>query len=217
MSGGSPYCSSPEAINKGRDDDLPIPCLGYISPPLSSLAEIQEFVQPSKPIMSTRAAQLGGTASDVAVGKIGVSTSTGFLPIPTLTTRSTATIAWFDDDDVRTTLRRILSQHRCVLPSFRDPVVSDEEAFESLKAGMDNLLPGTKMFLNSGACVNGSISFGYTQRPHSKRTGEFYGLNPPSANLELLARFFERYPAYTDKAFLSVKVICLLFECVYMS
>jgi hypothetical protein len=39
-----------------------------------------------------------------------------------------------------------------------------------------------------------------------RETGEFYGLDPPSANLELLARFFERYPDYADKAFLSVKV-----------
>jgi hypothetical protein len=76
-----------------------------------------------------------------------------------------ATKAWFDDDDVRTSLRRILSQHRCVLHSFRDPVVSDEEAFASLKAGMDNLPPGTKMFLNSGAYANGSIPFSYSNDP----------------------------------------------------
>jgi len=95
--------------------------------------------------MSTKVAQLGGTASGVTVGKIG---------------------------------------HGLMMMTFRDPVVSDEEAFASLKAGMDNLPPGAKMFLNSG---------------------EFYGLNPPSANLELLARFFERHPSYTDKAFLSVK------------
>lgn len=42
--------------------------------------------------------------------------------------------------------------------------------------------------------------------PSFLTTGEFYGLDPPSANLELLARFFERYPDYADKAFLSVKV-----------
>jgi hypothetical protein len=30
-------------------------------------------VFPSKPVMSTKTAQLGGTASDVTVGKIGVS------------------------------------------------------------------------------------------------------------------------------------------------
>lgn len=35
---------------------------------------------------------------------------------------------------------------------------------------------------------------------------EFYGLNPPEANLQLLARFFEKYPDYKERAFLSVKV-----------
>lgn len=35
---------------------------------------------------------------------------------------------------------------------------------------------------------------------------EFYGYNPPTANLELLSRFFEKYPTYVDKAFLVVKV-----------
>jgi len=74
--------------------------------------------------------------------------------------------------------------HGLMMMTWRDPMVSDEEAFASLRAGMDSLPPSAKMFLNSG---------------------EFYGLNPPSANLDLLARFFERYPAYTDKAFLSVK------------
>jgi len=36
-------------------------------------------------------------------------------------------------------------------------------------------------------------------------SGEFYGTNPRTANLELLARFFDKYPTYTDKVFLSVK------------
>jgi len=95
--------------------------------------------------MSNKTAQLGGTASNVIVGKVG---------------------------------------HGLMMMTWRNPPASDEEAFASLKAGMDDLPPGSKMFLNSG---------------------EFYGINPPSANLELLARFFERYPAYADKAFLSVK------------
>jgi hypothetical protein len=42
---------------------------------------------------------------------------------------------------------------------WRDPPISDEEAFASLKAGMDNLPPDSKMFLNSGAYVKGYISF----------------------------------------------------------
>lgn len=47
---------------------------------------------------------------------------------------------------------------------------------------------------------------------------EFYGFNPPEANLELIARFFEKYPEYTEKAFLVVKV-CLhpfLSECQHV-
>ena len=37
-------------------------------------------------------------------------------------------------------------------------------------------------------------------------TGEFYGNHPHlTANLELVSRFFEKYPDYTEKAFLSVK------------
>jgi pyridoxine 4-dehydrogenase len=35
--------------------------------------------------------------------------------------------------------------------------------------------------------------------------GEFYGFTPRTANLELVSRFFEKYPDYADRAFLSVK------------
>ena len=38
------------------------------------------------------------------------------------------------------------------------------------------------------------------------RSGEFYGPNGSAANLELLARFFKKYPDYANKTFLSVKV-----------
>lgn len=36
--------------------------------------------------------------------------------------------------------------------------------------------------------------------------GEFYGHNLAATNLEMIARFFEKYPDYVDKTFLSVKV-----------
>jgi pyridoxine 4-dehydrogenase len=80
---------------------------------------------------------------------------------------------------------------------------------------MDSLPPGAKMFLNSGAY--GNIHYRTRNITHLRRTGEFYGINPPSANLELLARFFERYPEYADKAFLSVKVRIVNSSCAHRS
>ena len=35
--------------------------------------------------------------------------------------------------------------------------------------------------------------------------GEFYGKDMSTGNLELVARFFEKYPEYADRTFLSVK------------
>ncbi|KIK56338.1 hypothetical protein GYMLUDRAFT_204781 [Collybiopsis luxurians FD-317 M1] len=62
--------------------------------------------------------------------------------------------------------------------------IGDEQAFEAIKAGVDALPPGTKMFLNSA---------------------EFYDNNFGTGNLELLRRFYDKYPEYADKTFLSVK------------
>ncbi len=36
-------------------------------------------------------------------------------------------------------------------------------------------------------------------------SGEFYGQDLSTGNLELLARFFEKYPEYAERTFLSVK------------
>ncbi|CDO72841.1 hypothetical protein BN946_scf185002.g26 [Trametes cinnabarina] len=96
-------------------------------------------------MVAFKTAKLGGTASDIVVGKVA-----GYV-------------------------------HR-----WRDPNVPlpDEEAFEAIKAGVDAMPQGVKMFLNSG---------------------EFYGPNGSTANLELLARFYEKYPEYAERTFLSVK------------
>ncbi|KAG8749954.1 hypothetical protein FRC12_013138 [Ceratobasidium sp. 428] len=60
----------------------------------------------------------------------------------------------------------------------------EAQCFEALKAGLEAAPPGAKVLLNSG---------------------EFYGFNPPTANLELLNRFFTKYPEYAERTFLSVK------------
>ncbi|OCH95019.1 aldo/keto reductase [Obba rivulosa] len=62
--------------------------------------------------------------------------------------------------------------------------VPDEQAFEAIKAGIDALPAGVKMVLNSG---------------------EFYAQDFGTGNLELVARFFEKYPEYAERTFLSVK------------
>ena len=40
---------------------------------------------------------------------------------------------------------------------------------------------------------------------HVRLSAEFYGQGLTTANLELLARFFDKYPGYADRTFLSVK------------
>ncbi|KAI0061091.1 aldo/keto reductase [Artomyces pyxidatus] len=74
--------------------------------------------------------------------------------------------------------------HGLMMMTWKPTPVPDEEAFAAIKAGIDSLPPNTKMILNSG---------------------EFYAAEFGPGNLELLSRFFEKYPEYADKAFLSVK------------
>ncbi|KAJ3735039.1 aldo/keto reductase [Lentinula guzmanii] len=71
-----------------------------------------------------------------------------------------------------------------IFSSWTPSPVSDQQAFEAIKAGVDALPDGVKMFLNSG---------------------EFYDNNWGTGNLKLLSRFFANYPAYAEKTFLSVK------------
>jgi len=74
--------------------------------------------------------------------------------------------------------------HGLMLMTWKKPVIPDEQCFESIKAGLDLADPGEKIILNSA---------------------EFYGYAPPEANLELLNRFFTKYPEYRDRAFIAVK------------
>ncbi|KDE08769.1 hypothetical protein MVLG_01222 [Microbotryum lychnidis-dioicae p1A1 Lamole] len=60
----------------------------------------------------------------------------------------------------------------------------DEQAFETLKTAIDAVPKEAKAFINSG---------------------EFYGQPKRELNLELLARFFKKFPDYSDRVFLSVK------------
>ncbi|KAI0740687.1 aldo/keto reductase [Earliella scabrosa] len=64
-------------------------------------------------------------------------------------------------------------------------VVPDEQAFDAIKSGVDALPSGVKMILNSA---------------------EFYGKGWSVGNLEMLSQFYEKYPDYAEKTFLSVKV-----------
>lgn len=59
----------------------------------------------------------------------------------------------------------------------------------------------------SSTAVRASWQHHDPRYPHcNPRTGEFYGPNWSTANLEMIARFFEKYPEYVDRTFLSIKV-----------
>jgi len=74
--------------------------------------------------------------------------------------------------------------HGLMLMTWKAQPNPDEQSFAAIKAGIDSCPPGVKMFLNGG---------------------EFYGPNFGTANIEMISRFFEKYPEYADRAFLSVK------------
>ncbi|KDQ18023.1 hypothetical protein BOTBODRAFT_546723 [Botryobasidium botryosum FD-172 SS1] len=92
-----------------------------------------------------KTANLGGTASNVLVGKIG---------------------------------------HGLMMATWKPIPVPDEQIFEAMKTAVETAGPDAKMIFNSA---------------------EFYGINPPTANLSLINRFFTKYPEYADRVFLSVK------------
>ncbi|KAI0055772.1 aldo/keto reductase [Artomyces pyxidatus] len=95
--------------------------------------------------------------------------------------KQTATLGGNASDIVVAKTAHGLAMFTCVSMSVPIP---DEDAFAAIKAGLDSLPPNTKMVLNSG---------------------EFYATGCGPGNLELISRFFEQYPNYVDRAFLSVK------------
>lgn len=74
--------------------------------------------------------------------------------------------------------------HGLMMMTWTPTPKPDEQCFEAIKAGIDALPAGVKMFLNSG---------------------DFYAMDHGTGNLEMLARFFAKYPEYADRTFLSVK------------
>ena len=82
-----------------------------------------------------------------------------------------------------------------------NPVPYDQ-AFDAIKTAVDAMPAGAKLFLNSGMFA-GCIDISHP--PLTRFEGEFYGNDFSAANLDLLASFFEKYPEYADKTFLSVK------------
>ncbi|KAK7039576.1 Aldo/keto reductase [Favolaschia claudopus] len=95
--------------------------------------------------MTVKTTHLGGTASDVVVGRVA---------------------------------------HGLMTMHLRATELPDEVCFASIKAGVDRLPSGVKMILNSG---------------------DFYSSTMGLQNVEMLGRFYAKYPEYADKTFLSVK------------
>ncbi|KAF5367491.1 hypothetical protein D9758_003749 [Tetrapyrgos nigripes] len=74
--------------------------------------------------------------------------------------------------------------HGLMSMSWTPQPVPDEVCFEAIKAGIDALPHGVKAFLN---------------------TADFYAIDLGTGNLEMLSRFFAKYPEYVDRVFVSVK------------
>ncbi|KAJ7153982.1 aldo/keto reductase [Mycena crocata] len=105
--------------------------------------------------MVQKTTKLGGTASDVTVGRCGNSS----FPVKS-------------------------GAHGLMMMTWSLTPASDDQCFEAIKTGVDALPAGTKAFLNSG---------------------EFYAKDLGTGNLEMLSRFYAKYPEYAAKTFLSVK------------
>ena len=68
------------------------------------------------------------------------------------------------------------------------------------------LPPGVKLFINSSECSAISFICGCLIYWNVRPLGEFYARDLGTGNLEMLSRFYEKYPDYADRTFLMVKV-----------
>ena len=113
--------------------------------------------------MTRATINLGGTASDVVVGKVAVSSSRLFN-LTTISLLSASATAWSHVDDASNKdhsswLACLMSKASC---RWKPDPVPDEQCFEAIKAGVDALPPGAKMFLNGGEqkyCQHARLSF----------------------------------------------------------
>lgn len=114
-----------------------------------------------------------------------------------LTATRLSSTAWAHDDDLeadtrprRTGFRGNKGGHR--LPaSRRKDVLQQRSAHAFLEIVSDISNPHASTF----------VLFCYL----FPLAGEYYGTGLTTANLELISRFFEKYPEYADRSFLSVK------------
>ncbi|KAH7108523.1 aldo/keto reductase [Auriculariales sp. MPI-PUGE-AT-0066] len=74
--------------------------------------------------------------------------------------------------------------HGTMMMTWKPTHVPDEQCFAAIRATVEALPAGAKAFIVSG---------------------EFYGIEPREANLDLLKRYFDRYPEDKEKIFISVK------------
>lgn len=107
-------------------------------------------------MVAVKTAKLGGTASEITVGKVAVCCIGSYLSSMPHSDHFApfATLAWSNDDDVRPARMYVVAVTLIAIRirRWRDPnhPLSDEEAFEAIKAGVDAMPPGVKMLLNSG-------------------------------------------------------------------
>jgi len=90
--------------------------------------------------MAYDTAKLGGAASDVVIARVAVSHA-----ILSFSAFYSPHLAW-------------CPQHGLMMMTWKPTAVTDEEAFAAIKAGMDALPPGVKMYFHSSGYQCGALS-----------------------------------------------------------